>query len=183
MSLTLPLTSSLKKQSASLGTDPLSVPYSIILCIQHTYITYLGYIWSGLRSSDVTSLFKDGKLKQAQLHTTTWLSNTSLIWATGSCFFLRVVALHAATHSPLPTLYSMVNPVGKQWFLVYIHFVNWTVLFCQKIQLSLTSKMEIFSDFSLLVTCRWDNLIFYFPERLLLCITLLIVNVNFLVAA
>lgn len=170
MSLTLPLTSSLKKQSPSLGTDPLSVPYSIILCIQQMYSTYLGYIWSGLRLSDVLSLFKDGKLKQAQLHMTTWLSNTYLIWATSSCPFLSVVALHAATHSPLPTLGSRVNQGGKQWFFVYVHFVNWTVLFCQKIQLSLTSKTNIFSDFSLLVTCRWNNLIFYFPERLLLCI-------------
>lgn len=181
MSLTLPLTSRLKKQSPSLGSDPLSVPYSIILCIQHMYSTYMGYIWNGLRPSDMLSLFKDGKLKQ--LHMTMWLWNTFLIWATNSCPFLSVVALHAATHSPLPTLCSMAKQVGKQWFLVCIHFVNWTVLFCQKIQLSLTSKTEIFSHFSLLVTCRWDNLIFYFPERLLLCISLLIVNVNFLVAA
>lgn len=174
MSLTLPLTSSLKKQSPSLETDPLSVPYSITLCIQHKYSTYLGYIWNYLRPSDMLSLFKDGKLK---------LLNTFPIWATSSCPFLSVVILHPVTPSPLPILGSMVKQVGKQWFLVYIHFVNWTVLFCQKIQLSLTSKTEIFSDFSLLVTCRWDNLIFYFPERLLLCITLLIVKVNFLVAA
>lgn len=183
MSLPLPLTSHLKNQSPSLGTDPLSAPYSIILCIQHMHSTYLGYIWNGLRPSDMLSLFRDGKLKQAQLHTTTWLSNNFLNWTTNSCPFLSVVALHVATHSSLPTLCSMVKQVGKHWFLVCIHFVNWTVLFHQKIQLSLTSKTEIFSHFNLLVRSRWDNLIFYFPERLLLCITLLIVNVNFLVAA
>lgn len=88
MSLTLPLTSSLKKQSPLPGTDPLSVPYSIILCIRHMYSTYLGYIWNDLRPSDMLSLFKDGKLKQALLHMTTWLSNILFIWATSSCPFL-----------------------------------------------------------------------------------------------
>lgn len=145
MSLTLPLISSLKKQSPPLGTDPLSVPYSIILCIHHMYSTYLGYIWNGLRPSNVLRLFKDGKLNQALVHMTTWLSSTFFfIGATSSCPFLSVVALHAAAHSPLPTLCSMVKQVEKQRFLVYIHFVNCTVLFYQKIQLSLTSKTRSF---------------------------------------
>lgn len=175
MSLTLTLSSSLKKQSPSPGTNPLPVPYSIILCIQHMYSTYVGYIWSGLRLPAILKLFKGGKLKQAHFQTSTWLSNTFL-------FELRALissfqwwlCVQLYFHSYL------YQQVGKLWFLVYINFGNWTALFCQ---LSLTSKMEIFSDLSLLVTWRQDNLIFYFPERLLMCITLLIVHVNFLVAA
>lgn len=42
------------------------------------YSTYVGYIWSGLRSPAVLGLFKGGKLKQAHFHVSTWLSNTCL---------------------------------------------------------------------------------------------------------
>lgn len=178
MSLTLSLTSSLKKQSPSLGTDPLPVPYSIILYIQHMYSTYVGYIWSGLRSPAVLGLFKGGKLKQARFHVSTWISNTCLFelqdlipsfqwWL---CAQLRI-------HPYLYWLHSKAS--GKT---VIFSLYSFSVLFCQKIQLSLTSNMEIFSDLSLLAMCRWDSLTLYFPERLLMCITLLIVNVNFLVA-
>lgn len=182
MSLTLSLTSRLKKQSPSPGTDPLPAPYSIILCIQHMYSTYVGYIWSRLRSPAMLSLFKGGKLKQAHFHISTWLSNTFLFEHELSCFPSSggFACSYAFTSTYID---CMVKQVGKLWFWVYIHFGNWTVLFCQKIQLSLTSKMENFSDLSVLVMSRQDNLIFYFPERFLMCITLLIVNVNFLVAA
>lgn len=179
MSLTLTLSSSLKKQSPSPGTNPLPVPYSIILCIQHMYSTYVGYIWSGLRLPVILRLFKGGKLKQAHFQTSTWLSNTFLfeLRALISSFqWWLCVQLHF--HSYLYQLHSKAS--GKTVILFYINFGNQTALFCQ---LSLTSKMEIFSDLSLLVTWRQDNLIFYFPKRLLMCIELLIVNVNFLVAA
>lgn len=183
MSLTLPLISSLKKQSPPLGTDPLSVLYSIILCIHHMYSTYLGYIWNGLRPSDVLRLFKDGKLKQALLHMTTWLSSTFFYWS------YKLLSLPfsggSACSCPFTPTYPMQH--GKASGETKIFSLH---SFCQLYSFVLPEnpiisdlQNKIFSDFSILVTCRWDNLIFYFAERLLSCIILLIVNVSFLVAA
>lgn len=42
------------------------------------YSTYVGYIWSDLRSPVWLSLFKGDKSKQARFHTSTWLLNTFL---------------------------------------------------------------------------------------------------------
>lgn len=75
MSLTPSLTSSVKKQPPPLGTAPLLVPYSIIMCTQHMYSTYMGHIWSDLRSPALLALFKGCRLKQAHFHASSWLSN------------------------------------------------------------------------------------------------------------
>lgn len=96
---------------------------------------------------------------------------------------LQVVALCTAVHPPLP--------ISSAWWSMWENYGFKPMLasavgeFCSasKIQLSLTSKAETFSDLSLLVTCGQKSFILYSPERLLLFVALLTASVSFLVNA